>query len=92
MRAVPALIGALFVGPPPPALQNYTRYVAVVTKNAPNAKEAAALVACFASADGEGLLGDAAQIAGGAGDPQTMNQHEVEAPKALTADARGRAG
>jgi len=45
--------GLVFVGPLPPALQNYTRYVAAVMKNARNAKEADALVAYFASADGK---------------------------------------
>jgi molybdate transport system substrate-binding protein len=45
--------GLVFVGPLPPALQNYTRYVAAVMKNAPNAKEANALVAFLASADGK---------------------------------------
>ena len=45
--------GLVFVGPLPPALQNYTRYVAAVMRNAPNAREADALVAYFGSADGK---------------------------------------
>ncbi len=45
--------GLVFVGPLPPALQNYTRYVAAVTKGAPHSADASALVAYFASADGK---------------------------------------
>lgn len=52
--------GLVYVGPLPPGLQNDTRYVAAVMKNAPNAREAAALVAYFASPDGK-----AAFVSGG---------------------------
>ena len=45
--------GLTSVGPLPPSLQNYTRYVAAVMKNAAAPKEASALVAYFATPEGK---------------------------------------